>query len=212
MYKPPENMNRVKAMRSKFEKSDENGILIKNENTNRNFSSLTNRTPGKLVVSKSADDTNSSKLVKAIATNTNVNNAEISSRLLLTRQLSDPVQKINIKRTPAFRLDKNSMSTQDNLPQCSSRSKNVCSRVKIFDKRLKENNCDKIENICDNNNVSNYDEINNLNSKHLVVKDLSPVEPGCVMLLRDKFSNSSSKFYCFKSFYSSVILMKFLLL
>lgn len=164
-------MNRVKAMRSKFEQTETN-----KSTNNVSNNSLNSRNPKRMYLSKSADDNQ-----------TNLVNIE-NSHLNLNRQLSDPV-KVNIKRTPAFRLDKNSISLQENL-QFGTRSKNVSSRVKLFDRRLKENNCDSNDKFCNNNN--NSDEIINFEDNKVNIDVQSEV--GNVSSLRNKFSNDSSKY------------------
>ncbi|XP_044753319.1 uncharacterized protein LOC123312849 [Coccinella septempunctata] len=84
MYRPPENTNRVKSIKSKFEN-------IENSNCTKENLCSKNGTRDNVTNTKS-----DSKTLECSALPLN-----------LQRQLSDP-SKRNIKRTPAFRLDKNS--------------------------------------------------------------------------------------------------------
>ncbi|KAK5644878.1 hypothetical protein RI129_006178 [Pyrocoelia pectoralis] len=93
MYKPPENSNRVKAIKSKFENnSNENKVQTKpplrKSRTLQDF---------KVTKTDNQQEKISQKQIETKNSNT------------LSRQLSDPTKR-NIKRSPAFRLDKSSES------------------------------------------------------------------------------------------------------
>lgn len=98
MYKPPENANRVQAIRSIFE--------------NKDVTTTKPLTPPKLITkSKTELDIRYSKCHQN-----------------LNRQLSDP-SKRNIKRTPAFRLDKNAV-VEKNSNRYHSKVKHDCDKIK----------------------------------------------------------------------------------
>lgn len=174
MYRPPENTNRVKSIKSKFE-NIENSKCTK-ENVN-----FKNGTRDNMINVKS-----DSKTLKSSV-----------SPLNLQRQLSDP-SKRNIKRTPAFRLDKNSdkviafqrSSVTDKSQELKQIAKPVSTK-KIYD-------CDKIldisEVLCVKKNVSCLFKDN----KPILLKSKSSMD---FNVLRNKFnsvntessSNDSSK-------------------
>ncbi|KAL1490863.1 hypothetical protein ABEB36_011548 [Hypothenemus hampei] len=134
MYRPPENSNRVKSIKSKFEnieKQQQRNIII--------------------TTTKTSNNNHPVPLRQSLTTD----------HQLLTRQLSDP-SKRNIKRTPAFRVEKNggpgtgggirdahgSNQTlfENKVKQFSDCIKNpsppqevVCSAASICDGTLKEN-------------------------------------------------------------------------
>lgn len=139
MYKPPINTNRVKYMRSKFENNDNsttklNNVIIRNNKTINSLLDKKQFNEDHRTIAKLKREYTSIDLQK-------------TSQPLVTRQLSDPLNKCNIKRTPAFRLDKNPTSHKSN------KSNLLESKIKIFDQRL--NNCDS----------------NNINDKNHIVKD-----------------------------------------
>lgn len=111
MYRPPENANRVKAIKSKFESN-----------------SATDKPPLRKVKTlseiKRASNGNSPE---------NRSTPQLSSSSL-QRQLSDP-SKRNIKRTPAFRLDKNLNGGSGSL--ASSPKSNRC---RYLDNKASSNN------------------------------------------------------------------------
>lgn len=97
MYKPPENANRVQAIRSIFENKEVTTKPL---------------TPPKLITkSKTELDIRYSKCHQN-----------------LNRQLSDPAKR-NIKRTPAFRLDKNAV-VEKNSNRYHSKVKHDCDKIK----------------------------------------------------------------------------------
>lgn len=112
MYKPPENANRVQAIRSIFE--------------NKEVTAKPSLTPQKLITkSKTELDIRYSRCHQN-----------------LNRQLSDP-SKRNIKRTPAFRLDKNAIV--DKNPN------RYHSKVKL--------DCDKTRSKCRDDGALNFSDI-----------------------------------------------------
>lgn len=127
MYKPPENTNRVKTMKMIFETQDVNKIKEEIIDVNK---------PKIPTVSKSfsGNTVNSTNLIN-------------KPQPTLNRQLSDP-NKRNIKRTPAFRLDKTAFIERQHMFQrhpSQNQIKTKMDKVKSFDdsSRLKEN-CDNI--------------------------------------------------------------------
>lgn len=94
MYRPPENANRVQAIRSIFENKE--------------------ATPSP------------PKLITKSKTELEIRYSRCHENL--NRQLSDP-SKRNIKRTPAFRLDKNSIA-EKNSSRYQSRVKHDCDKAK----------------------------------------------------------------------------------
>ncbi|XP_030755437.1 uncharacterized protein LOC115881873 [Sitophilus oryzae] len=124
MYKPPQNSNRVKSIKSKFENIN---------NKNEQYSCKTKPASNNLVNSSLTE----SKKLKEIPY-TNLQNIAGSSRPVhqsLSRQLSDP-SKRNIKRTPAFRVDKN-------LENGFTVKKNDCTTNKLFETKIKQFNSAK---------------------------------------------------------------------
>ncbi|KAK9876906.1 hypothetical protein WA026_015942 [Henosepilachna vigintioctopunctata] len=165
MYKPPENKNRVKSIKSKFEnieKSISNGTKEETNNLSR--------------------------------TRDNMNICQSSSRLQessplnLQRQLSDP-SKRNIKRTPAFRMDKNTekvsafhrSSVNDNH-ELKHISKHVCSS--------KTEGCD-----IKNSKTSEHNIVNNnvpfliKNDKPVLYKSKSSID---FNVIRNKFNSGNT--------------------
>lgn len=104
MYRPPENANRVKAIKSKFENSavDTKSFTkapLRKSKTLQDFNIRSVHT-----------DTPQNKVQKFISDcNTDIDNRTQNTQTSLSRQLSDPAKR-NIKRTPAFRLDRNVLS------------------------------------------------------------------------------------------------------
>lgn len=94
MYKPPQNCNRVKSIKSKFE-SIENPGFVKSPTQASSYVGNNDR-----------------------------------ARNTLSRQLSDP-SKPNIKRTPAFRVDRN--------------CENISNRKTLFENKVKQFNSVKDE-------------------------------------------------------------------
>lgn len=178
MYKPPENTNRVRAMKMKFENQD---LIskIREDIIEINKPKITN-----------TKRTESEKIINS----TNI--VEITSHQhILNRQLSDP-NKRNIKRTPAFRLDKNTFIEKEHIFQRHLSQNNIKTKMDKFkslndSSRLKEN--------CDTTNMTKKtsDKVNDIknqlysirdntrNDKTVIIKDLyaEPV-PKSVRLLQ----------------------------
>ena len=183
MYKPPENTNRVKAMKLKFESQGEKDCINSRNITNsKTINNLTlENFAGKFIenhlindpVVDSGKESNSATcdlttskslqgecinypfLSKHLNDETQDVQNHLRSTQLLNRQFSDPASKRNIKRTPAFRLDKNVFiekehGFQRNASQNSFKSKIDRLKCERDSSRLKEN-CD-IESL--NNNIN----------------------------------------------------------
>lgn len=134
MYKPPINTNRVKYMRSKFENNDVN-------NTTKTDVKLNNVQNKPKSINCQLNKKCNEERVKLRREFTSIDLK--SNQQSLTRQLSDPLNKCNIKRTPAFRLEKNPTTNYK-----SHKSNFLENKIKIFDQRLKEN--------CDNNDDGTF--------------------------------------------------------
>lgn len=164
MYKPPENTNnRVKSIKSKFENIEKNQSTV-------NIKKEQNGARGEL------------KLIKSRSEAIDNNN----SRPVLSRQFSDPAK---LKRTPAFRLDKNVVKS-DLLERSAphNRSYYFDSKIKQFNSALKNN--------CDSNRKNQTDCFKSLNSvekpenrfvRPLLVKSKSSHD---FAYIRNKFNNS----------------------
>lgn len=114
MYKPPENTNRVKSMTTFFE--------------NKTLQEMKPVTNNHKILSKSKTELEIKLPRKPVDLN-------------LSRQLSDP-SKRNIKRTPAFRLDKN--------PVCEKSA----NRVRYLGNKSQNLNCDSIGNTVSRRNLN----------------------------------------------------------
>lgn len=114
MYKPPENCNRVKSIKSIFE----------------------NNTPAQAMAVKVGEKRNDKLLVKSKT------ELHLRPEQNLSRQLSDP-SKRNIKRTPAFRLDKTSALDKNSFH----------GRSRYLDNKLQPNL--KRDRTCDSDNKIN---------------------------------------------------------
>ncbi|KAF5273930.1 hypothetical protein FQA39_LY01045 [Lamprigera yunnana] len=128
MYKPPENSNRVKAIKIKFESNTtENTILpkppLRKSRTLQDFSVPSKHIQEKAQINKS-----------------DVKNTQQG----LSRQLSDPTKR-NIKRTPAFRLDRTSESSAGFMQN----------KTRYLEKIAKNNNHTHDENKTETNTFSN---------------------------------------------------------
>lgn len=139
MYKPPQNSNRVKSIRNRFENID-NKTKSPDRNITRNgYRNNLNNSPKK-----------TEKLSE---------NVEPSGRHALQRQYSDPLKR-NIKRTPAFRVDKNMEKNSDFQRNCFNRSALFENKVKQFS--AVKSNCDNNSNIA-NSKKSDLNKCNNKN-------------------------------------------------
>ncbi|KAI4462316.1 suppression of tumorigenicity 5 st5 [Holotrichia oblita] len=132
-----------------------------------------------------------------ITNSTNIAEINSSHQHILNRQLSDP-NKCNIKRTPAFRLDKNTFIEKEHMFQRHLSQNNIKTKMDKFkslddSSRLKEN-CDNINmtkktsdkiNDIKNQLYSIRDDLNTRNDKSVLIKDLyaEPV-PKSVRLLQ----------------------------
>lgn len=143
MYKPPKNTNRVKDMRNKFEKNDLNSASVKGPKLNNKSYSY-----------RSANNEKEKFEINGLRRE-NTSTELRPSQQILSRQLSDPLNKRNVKRTPAFRLDKNTIT------QKSYRSTYLENKIKIFDKRLNE--------ICDNDENVNINIANSRNKSNKII-------------------------------------------
>ncbi|CAH1122110.1 unnamed protein product [Ceutorhynchus assimilis] len=106
MYKPPQNSNRVRSMKKKFENIESrkqqdvpissSKLILKNF---EHLNTVADSTPIKLNL-RSSQSTKQTTPYESLTRN---------SQQLLSRQHSDPLKR-NIKRTPAFRVDMNAES------------------------------------------------------------------------------------------------------
>ncbi|CAH0555914.1 unnamed protein product [Brassicogethes aeneus] len=162
MYKPPTNSNRVKTIKNKFEGFDS---TVSNNNNN----------------GKESAAEKSSKIVATSRSNlAKVENGKPP----LNRQLSDPCKR-NIKRTPAFRLDK----SHDNQPPPFQRN-HYCNRSTTFENKVKQfNSAVK----CDSANL-NSDKCLNINNNKspqknkLIVSDRPTKSANKPILIKSKSS------------------------
>ncbi|CAH1996721.1 unnamed protein product [Acanthoscelides obtectus] len=162
MYRPPQNTNRVKSIKSKFEN-------IENESPEKK-----NGYRGNLRVN------NSPQKPENIIQN---------EKLVVQRQLSDPCRR-NIKRTPAFRLDKS-------VDRTSGFQRNGFNRSTLFENKVKQfsavKNCD---------NVDSSNSATQVPKKPLLVKSKSSHD---FKYIRSKFdmvvsdNNSESQEQCSES-------------
>lgn len=115
MYKAPQNSNRVKSIKSKFENIE-----------HKSTTSAARLTPcSSLSVNLSKTECQTSSKPSSI--DTDIKN----HHPVLAQQLSDPA-KCNIKRTPAFRVDKN----VENLPPVKKKSQ----QKSMFETKVKQFN------------------------------------------------------------------------
>lgn len=128
MYKPPQNNNRVRSLRNKFENLEKN----KSETAQNGCGNNLTKTPKK-------------EILKEIPT--------------LQRQTSDPL-KNNIKRTPAFRVDKSVAENCGFQRNCFDKSGILESKLRLYT---------TIKNNCDNwmKNGNNSDDGNEVTSNSL---------------------------------------------
>ncbi|XP_018562258.1 uncharacterized protein LOC108904263 isoform X2 [Anoplophora glabripennis] len=140
MYKPPQNSNRVKSIRNKFE-----NIENKTKSPERNVTKNGHRN----------NLNNSPKKTEKLSENT-----DPSGKHALQRQYSDPLKR-NIKRTPAFRVDKNMEKNNGFQRNCFNRNTLFESKVKQFS--AVKSNCDNNSNIM-NSKKSDLNKNSNLKS------------------------------------------------
>ncbi|XP_060528644.1 uncharacterized protein LOC132703415 isoform X2 [Cylas formicarius] len=140
MYKPPQNSNRVKSIRSKFEE-------IENKKATDPVNLLNNKT-----IATS---------LKPSLKQKKQNSAEASNKQVLNRQWSDPARR-NVKRTPAFRLDKNSESNCDYNRGVYNRNTLLENKIKQFNNVGK--NCDAGKNMIQKSVVSDDKFSNTVNA------------------------------------------------
>lgn len=152
MYRPPQNTNRVKSIKSKFEniesnenKSPENNKLHQNGYRNNLNNTVAQPEP----------------------------KYEKSS---LQRQISDPCKR-NIKRTPAFRVDKS-------LERTSEFQRNSFDRSTLFETKVKQFSA--VKNSCDTN--SNI-VVNSVHKKPVLLKSKSSLD---FEYIRSKFDKKSN--------------------
>ncbi|KAF5303869.1 hypothetical protein FQR65_LT18925 [Abscondita terminalis] len=151
MYKPPENSNRVKIIKSKFE-NNANDVkpiakpLLRKSKTLQDFSVTSSS------IRQEKLQANQKNKIE------NKNNPQT-----LSRQLSDPTKR-NIKRTPAFRLDKSS-DTNAGFVQNKTRYLEKFSKNTHLQEDIKEGA------IIDNNNFSNILNKFNANTSVPVIND-----------------------------------------
>lgn len=126
MYKPPHSTNRVRTLRNKFENLENN----KTESIKINGSG-----------------NNLNKYVNKDTLNNEKPN--------LQRQISDPLKR-NIKRTPAFRVDKNVTDNSDFQRNCLNRSTLYENKLKQYN--AVKNNCDILNNCVKSGSTSDSDE------------------------------------------------------
>lgn len=138
MYKPPQNSNRVKSIKNKFENIDKTKSPEGNTTKNGYRNNLNN----------------SPKKTEKLSENT-----DPGGRLALQRQYSDPLKR-NIKRTPAFRVDKNMEKNNDFQRNCFNRNALFENKVKQFS--AVKSNCDSNSNIA-NSKKSDLNKCNNKN-------------------------------------------------
>ncbi|XP_076250836.1 uncharacterized protein LOC143190441 isoform X3 [Rhynchophorus ferrugineus] len=119
MYKPPLNSNRVKSIKNKFESID-------NEQQKNSFQSPSNKKNLKGDCPFSP---------KRCHNTENVPGPSNSRHQILCRQLSDPAKR-NIKRSPAFRVDKN-------IGNEFSVKKEINSPNKLFENKIRQFNSTK---------------------------------------------------------------------
>ncbi|XP_045474322.1 uncharacterized protein LOC123680457 isoform X2 [Harmonia axyridis] len=163
MYRPPENTNRVKSIKSKFEN-------IENSNGTKENLGFRNGTRDNVIISKSDSKTECSVVP-----------------LNLQRQLSDP-SKRNIKRTPAFRLDKNSDKVAFQRSSVLNKSQDLKHIIKpVSTTKIKD--CDKILNtsevLCVKKSVPSLLKDN----KPILLKSKSSMD---FNVLRNKFNSANS--------------------
>lgn len=161
MYKPPINTNRVKYMRSKFENNE-------TENTDfKLINSITNRKP-KTINNLQLDKKCNEEIKRNVVLKRDNTSIDLkTNQTVLARQLSDPLNKCNIKRTPAFRLEKNPSTHK------AHKSNFLESKIKIFDQRLNQN-CDNDANfnIKLNNSTVSCDKANTAKSPEEKLDDI----------------------------------------
>ncbi|XP_056646797.1 uncharacterized protein LOC130451662 [Diorhabda sublineata] len=187
MYRPPINNNRVKSIRKKFENSENNKSPERKNGKNCDSG---DRNPNK----------NNERLLADEGTRLQFNNSgEVVERKqiekdLLQRQLSDPAKR-NIKRTPAFRVDKSAERTSA-FQRNSNQSTLYESKVKQFS--AVKNNCDNNSNVLTKTseikpllNIES-DKSNNI-KKPVLLKSQSSIE---FQSVRSKFSNDITKNLC----------------
>lgn len=165
MYKPPINSNRVKYMRSKFEN---------NEVTNAGNGDV--RLNNAVIQSRQKTincqlDKKCNALAKRECSSFDLK----TKQPLLSRQLSDPLNKCNIKRTPAFRLEKNPSTHK------SHKSNFLENKIKIFDQRLKPD--------CDNNDENVHTTSKNNLTKKNCLRDVKSVDSS----FDNKFSKKTAE-------------------
>ncbi|KAG5863375.1 hypothetical protein JTB14_013267 [Gonioctena quinquepunctata] len=179
MYRPPQNTNRVKSIKSKFESIENN-----NSETNCAKNGYRNNL-------KPGDSPNITETPTEYARNGNQ---------ILQRQSSDQGKR-NIKRTPAFRVDKS-------LERANGFQRNSYNRSTLFESKLKQfsavkYNCDSNSNLVSSaesdrepllgNKVTKKVHSSSSNKKPVLLKSKSSHD---FQYIRSKFDRSSVKQAC----------------
>ncbi|KAL3270316.1 hypothetical protein HHI36_009367 [Cryptolaemus montrouzieri] len=163
MYKPPENTNRVKSIKSKFENIEKSNDVKEGRNIFKNGTRDNLNMPTNYLEKQECS----------------------VSRLNLERQLSDP-SKRNIKRTPAFRLDKNTEKValqRGSVINKSQEFKHILKPINV----PKANNCD-ITPITSESNVNTKVPFITKNNKPILYKSKSSID---FNLIRNKFNSEN---------------------
>lgn len=157
MYRPPENANRVQAIRSIFESKEVTAKL---------------QGPPRLVSkSKTELDIRYSKCHQN-----------------LNRQLSDP-SKRNIKRTPAFRLDKNAI-IEKNSSRYHLKAKNDCDKAKHEDPTFSDTSSKS------NRNQSDSEKMTSTNVKNISFLYAQPIPKALRIAKCDTVSSECDENFC----------------
>ncbi|CAH1284787.1 unnamed protein product [Diabrotica balteata] len=138
MYKPPQNSNRVKLIRKKFENCSDSKSPERQNGTNWKRDNLS---PKKITI-RTRDQLNDLGFQHQYPKSDEVPETKRHEKQLLQRQLSDP-SKRNIKRTPAFRVDKSAERTS---------AFQRCNPSTLYESKLKQfsavkYNCDSNSNL-----------------------------------------------------------------
>ncbi|CAH1154284.1 unnamed protein product [Phaedon cochleariae] len=169
MYRPPQNSNRVKTIKSKFENIENNKPPEKNNAKNGYRNNLNSNRP----LEKTEKPTESPL-----------------NKPILQRQLSDQSRRSNIKRTPAFRVDRS-------VERPSSFQRNCYNRSTLFENKVKQFSASKYS--CDSNSNEDSEtsdkkpllvnEVKNVKTRPLLVKSKSSHD---FQYIRSKFDRNTS--------------------